>query len=217
LKAFVFFLGHVLGEDAEIVLYDVRDCAHSVIAMSETSWSGLSLGAPAPQLLIKMLQKESESHRSFRTNYEGRAEDGTVLRSSTYFIRDEHRELIGALVINIDFRKMDEAIHFLDDFMRLEHDAFTNSGNAMGRLGTSIEDIAINSIKEIVSRMNIPTERMSQKEKRDVVDKLNNHGIFLLKGIVHIVASELKTSEATIYRYLSTMKKNELSANFTMP
>ncbi|WP_051575247.1 transcriptional regulator [Sporolactobacillus terrae] len=217
MKAFVFFLSHVLGEDAEIVLYDVRNRAHSVIAMSETNWSGLSLGAPAPPLITKMLRKERESHRSFRTNYEGHAEDGTVLRSSTYFIRDEHRELIGALVINIDFRKMDEAIHFLDDFMGLEHDGFTNAGNAVDRLGTSIEDIAINSIKEIVSSMNVPSERMSQKEKRDVVDKLNSHGIFLLKGIVSIVASELKTSEATIYRYLSTMKKNELNVNFTMP
>ena len=39
-------------------------------------------------------------------------------------------------------------------------------------------------------------------EKKDVVDALDAHGVFLLKGIVSEVAPSLDVSEQTIYRYL---------------
>ena len=39
-------------------------------------------------------------------------------------------------------------------------------------------------------------------EKKEVVDALNDRGVFLLKGVVSEVASRLDVSEQTIYRYL---------------
>ncbi|WP_238558869.1 helix-turn-helix domain-containing protein [Yersinia pestis] len=39
-------------------------------------------------------------------------------------------------------------------------------------------------------------------EKKEIVKKLNEKGVFLLKGAVAEVAMRLETSEQTIYRYL---------------
>ncbi|MDN3954927.1 helix-turn-helix transcriptional regulator [Sporolactobacillus laevolacticus] len=213
-KKLVSFLGDVMGEDAEIILHDVRDLENSVIAVSETNLSGRKIGSPVTNLILKMLIEGKKSNKSFITNFEGEAQDGTVLRSSTYFIRDENDEIIGMLCININFKKMEEAIRYLSDFVGVDLRSDGKEESNIDHLSPSIEDIAISSIKEIVSSMNVPSERMSQQEKLEVVNKLNDNGIFLLKGIVGIVAKELKTSEATIYRYLSKMKKNELNISF---
>ncbi|MCO7127539.1 PAS domain-containing protein [Sporolactobacillus shoreicorticis] len=206
-----------MGDEAEIILHDVRDLEHSVIAISGTTLTGRRIGSPATRLLLKQLKEGKQSRRSFITNYEGRSNDGTVLRSSTYFIYDEHDEIIGMLCINISFRKMEEAIQYLGGFVGINWPAGIDLESPVEHFSPSIEDIAISSIKEIVSSVDVPSERMSQQEKLLVVHQLNNNGIFLLKGIVGIVAQELKTSEATIYRYLSKMKKNELKISFETP
>jgi predicted transcriptional regulator YheO len=200
-----------MGDDVEIILHEVQDLENSVIVTSSTNRNGRKMGSPVTDLIPKMLKEGRKSHKSFITNYEGKSKDGTVLRSSTYFIRNENDEIIGMLCINVNFERMEEAIRYLGGFVGLDRIEDKKRERNVAHLSPSIEDIAISSVKEIVSSLEVPSERMSQKEKLEVVHKLNNNGIFLLKGIVSVVAEELKTSEATIYRYLSKMKKNELT------
>jgi predicted transcriptional regulator YheO len=40
----------------------------------------------------------------------------------------------------------------------------------------------------------------------DIVKKLNDKGVFLIKGEVSRVAEYLKVSDATVYRYLNKIK-----------
>lgn len=217
-KQLVMFLGEVMGKDVEIILHDVTDLENSVVAISQTNLSGREIGSPVTNLILKILKEGKKTHKTFITNYEGRAKDGTTLRSSTFFIRDQSERIIGMLCVNVDFKRMERVIHYLRAFVggdlkldeHIVNDAERQS-HSVEHLSPSIEDIAASSIKEIVTSMNVPSERMSQQEKMEVVHRLNENGIFLLKGIVSIVSKELKTSEATIYRYLSKMKKNELS------
>ncbi|MET1250049.1 PAS domain-containing protein [Sporolactobacillus sp. STCC-11] len=206
-KDLVDFLGEVLGDDIEIILHDVTDLENSVVAISETNLSGREIGSPVTNLILKMLKEGRSQHKSFITNYEGVAKDGTVLRSSTFFIRNSKDEIIGMLCINIDYRKMEQVIDYLNKFVGVCKPAKKKSPPAVEHLSPSIEDLAKSSIKEIVGGVNIPPERMSQEERLEIIEKLNENGIFLLKGIVSIVAEELCTSEASIYRYLSKVKK----------
>lgn len=206
-----------MGEDVEIILHDVQDLENSTIAMSSTIRNGHKIGSRVTDLIPNMLKEGRKSHKSFIANYERKSKDGTVLRSSTYFIRNENDEIIGMLCINVNVERMEEAIQYLGDFVGIDRIEDKDRQENVAHLSPSIEDIAISSVKEIVSSMEVPSERMSLKEKLEVIHKLNNNGIFLLKGIVSIVAEELKTSEATIYRYLSKMKKNELTIDLDAP
>ncbi|MFT8362261.1 MAG: PAS domain-containing protein [Sporolactobacillus sp.] len=210
-KHLVDFLGEVFGDDVEIILHDVTDLENSVVAMSTTNLSGRTIGSPATNLILKTLKEGQENNKSYITNYEGVAQDGTTLRSSTYFIRDDNQKIIGMLCININYKKIEDIIGYLSKFVGV--DTNLHMTNDVEHLSPSIKDVATSSIKEIVSSMNVPAERMSQQEKLEVVQRLNDNGIFLLKGIVSIVAEELSTSEATIYRYLGKMKKSELNLN----
>ena len=49
--------------------------------------------------------------------------------------------------------------------------------------------------------------RMTMDEKKQVVKKLEEKGIFRLKGVVAEVADSLEVSDQTVYRYLKELGK----------
>ncbi len=48
-----------------------------------------------------------------------------------------------------------------------------------------------------------PVNRLNQEERKDIVEKLNEQGLFQLKGAISFVAKQFSCSTATVYRYLS--------------
>ncbi|MFT8872066.1 MAG: PAS domain-containing protein [Sporolactobacillus sp.] len=188
-----------------MVLHDVTDLEHSVIAITPTNLTGRAIGSPVTNLLLKTLKIGKNYHKDYLINYEGVAADGKKLRSSTLFIRDDDGEIIGMLCININCKKFDDMLAYLSKFATpaaQKQSALIEKEH----LSPSIKELAASSIREIINGMNVPPERMSQEEKMEVVRQLNDNGVFLLKGVVTTVASELNASEASIYRYLGKMK-----------
>ena len=47
---------------------------------------------------------------------------------------------------------------------------------------------------------------LSQDEKVKILQLLEERGIFMLKGVIPIVAQKLASSPASIYRYLNKIK-----------
>lgn len=66
-----------------------------------------------------------------------------------------------------------------------------------------VTTLANSIITKTISSLSMPPERLSPEEKIDIVQKLNDLGVFLLKGSVSEVADQLKISETTVYRYLN--------------
>lgn len=205
-KSFVSFLGEVLGDDVEVVLHDVTDLEKSVVAISETNLTGRAIGSPPTNLVLKILKDGKKYHKNYITNYVGIAADGTRLRSSTFFIRDEMNQIVGMLCINFNYEKFSHIIDYLQKYVDVNTRTVNRHTIEQEHLSPSIKDLAATSIKEIITSMDVPPDRMSQEEKMDVIRQLNENGVFLLKGIVSTVAKELSTSEASIYRYLGKMK-----------
>lgn len=51
-------------------------------------------------------------------------------------------------------------------------------------------------------RFQTTPDRFTAEEKLSIVREMDKRGVFLVKGSVSEVAKEIKSSEATIYRYL---------------
>lgn len=203
----VDFLGQVLGEDAEVALHDITNVDNSVVAISNNHVSGRSIGAPATNLVLKVLKEGKHNHKDYMVNYKGMSSSGKIFKSSTYFIKDDDNEIVGMLCINMNLEKFQEFRDFLGKFIQIEHDY--SKTDEIERFDNSVEEIALKSMEEIIRNIEIPPERMSQEEKIEVVRKLYDSGVFLLKGVVSEIAVQLKSSEATIYRYLSKIKKEQ--------
>ncbi|HBK67372.1 MAG TPA: YheO-like PAS domain protein [Firmicutes bacterium] len=203
----VDFLAEVLGSDAEVVLHDVSNIENSVVAIRNNHISGRKIGAPATNLALKVIKDPKFSNTHFITNYKGVSESGKTFKSSTYFIRNDKQQLIGTLCINIDVEKFAQFKNYLENLIRFPQE--DGDVNPVERFSSSVEGITFESIETIIKKNSISPERMSQDEKVEIIKELNNSGVFLLKGSVAEVASQLKVSEATIYRYLSKIKKKK--------
>ena len=199
----VDFLADVFGDDAEVVLQDVSDFNNSVISIRNNHISGRKLGAPATNLVLKVMNGNF-TDKNYVTNYRGVSAVGKVVRSSTYFIKDDKNVVVGMLCINIDIDKLVQLKNHLDGILKLPEEIFEKTTE---RFSVSAEGLASDSIETILEESGISPERMSQEEKMEVVYKLDKNGVFLVKGSICKVASVLNVSNATIYRYLSKIRR----------
>ena len=99
-KTTVKFLGSVLGPDYEVVLQDLSNINHSVIAIENGHISGRTIGSPLTSAVFQMLSSKVYEEDDFIANYKGVAENGHILRSSSMFIKDSNGNPIGLLCIN---------------------------------------------------------------------------------------------------------------------
>jgi len=148
--------------------------------------------------------------KDYLANYLGKAGNNKILRSATYFIKNNKGEIIGMLCINQDLTNILGIKHFFDEMVESVFPKQPNvqEPNYPEHFSVSLNDLLLTIFNEIFASTNITPERMTLEEKISIVQKLNAKGVFLLKGAVAEVAKYLGTSEATIYRYLKNNKKS---------
>lgn len=221
----VDFLGKALGPAYEITLHDIRP-NHNIIAIANGRVSGRAVGSPMTDTVRYMLSQKEYEHCDYRLNYTSQLTDGKVIRSSTMFIKDEEETPIGLLCINFD----DSRFHALtDNLLRQIHpDEFIQNHyptvNATDPLLLPVEpstddrsesfhgdmdDLMQNLFYEVAQSIGAPMNRLTLHERIQVISRLNEMGMFRLKGSVQFTAERLSCSQASIYRYLTQVKEEE--------
>ncbi|HYK72171.1 MAG TPA: PAS domain-containing protein [Pseudoneobacillus sp.] len=212
----VEFLGSVMGDHCEVVLHDVRDIENSIVEIKNSHISHRKVGGSLTDLALSILKNKSYLEKDFLLNYAGKTQEGKIVRSSTFFIKDENGEVMGMLCLNMDVSKIIETRNLLDilingaieipsNGLHLHGKSPEDETNPIEDFHTSIEELTTSIIMKTLSEAGIPSDRMSTDEKMEVIQKLNERGVFLIKGAVSEVATQLKSSEATIYRYLQKL------------
>ncbi|MCH4887942.1 YheO-like PAS domain protein [Acidaminobacter sp. JC074] len=210
-KIIVEFLGEILGDNVEIVLHDLTDLEESIIAISNGHISGRKLGGPVTDLALRMIKDVQYKNINYMTDYRSVSRNGKSFHSSTLLIRNHTRTLIGMLCFNFDFgdyysiKKSIENI--LPQYLKNQEDHHMESHMISEKLNDSIEHLVSHEIHEMNVYKNYEPKRLVQEEKIDIIRTLHDKGVFLIKGAVIEVASQLRISEATVYRYLSMIKR----------
>lgn len=215
------FLGDTLGPDYEVVLHDLSDRDHSIVAIANGHVSGRSVGAPLTTMALSDLKQGVYQRADFRANYSGLADNGKMLRSSTFFIKDAEGRMQGLLCINFDdsrYQELSERLLQLrhpDDFVVANFVYNADLGLLQEEAKESSETFH-NSIAGVISEtMNlaladkgVAPDRLTLEEKLAVITALDDKGVFLLKGAIREVAAALRCSQASVYRYLGRVHGN---------
>ncbi len=195
------------GNNCEVVLHDLSHVDSSLVAIAGNV-TNRSIGAPITNFVLEILQKEG-SDAEDRIGYISKTKDGKTLKSSTTFIRNQG-EIIGVFCIN----------YCLDDYLMAKN-VIENfcSGNTIDRktneLNTStnmefyannVEEFVENIIKDVLQQEKRKLQMIDKQERLDLVCKLNDKGVFLVKGAIDIVAKRLGSSKYTIYNYLEKLR-----------
>lgn len=204
----VHFLGGCLDANTEIVLYSLDNIKSSIITIHNGHISGRKIGDPLSNFAISKMKDKGKDGPPYYLNYLGLSKDNTPLRSSSYFILDKSGIPRGVLTINIDVTKYQKAAELLNQLAFLpgvENIAGDNCD--VDRLQSTPKDLIMDIIYDVTGNKEIETTRLTMDEKLEVVKRLNLENFFLMKGAVSQIASVLDTSEASIYRYLSKVNR----------
>lgn len=218
----VEFLGKILGPDYEIALHDISRKKCSVVAITNGYISGRTVGAPLTNVAMQLIAEKAYETRDWKLNYRGVSASGNILRCSTLFIKDDRGVLAGLLCINFDdsrYRELSKRVFTLchpDEYVSrniavnaipvstdseeyLEQETFYNS----------ISSVTRDALLSVMNAENLPADRLTQAEKLKIIQLLSQKGVFTLKGAIPIVAQNLSCSKASIYRYLSKIKREK--------
>ncbi|WP_462410700.1 helix-turn-helix transcriptional regulator [Neobacillus sp. Marseille-QA0830] len=208
-KPMVEFISKIYGKNCEVILHDLRNMEKSIIAISNNHITCREIEGPITGLALKILQAKEYEHKNYITNYVGRvANTDKILKSSTFFIKDEEMNVIGMLCVNIDVTELHQARMTLDNLLMIENLEDTkDEDNRQEQFTPTMEELLHQTIVEVLKGYDPDPSRILLEEKKKIVGDLHTKGVFLLKGAVTEVANRLDTSEPTIYRYLKEFQQ----------
>ena len=201
----VDFIADCMGGNTEVVLHDLTDWHKSVVAIRNGHLSGREVGSPITDLSLNILKTASFEQLPYMANYQGVAKNGHSLKSSTFFIKDDTGAMVGMLCVNTDYHALTEAHLQLESLISAL--GIQTGGGVTENFTMNVSDLVQANLFRVCPNLEELVGRMSQKDKLEIVEKLDELGTFLVKGSIVCVAEKLGVSVPTIYRYLNMIRK----------
>ncbi|OLR64346.1 helix-turn-helix transcriptional regulator [Peptoniphilus porci] len=197
-------IGKTFGNQCEVVLHDLSQPENSVVYLVNPNVTDRKIGDTFDYLMNKILLKE-KFNKDTLINYYFTARNGSKIKSSTVFLRDTNKKIIGAICINIKIDMFNQIQEMLDYFTGNNNQQNTNKFD-ISQI-ESIEDV----IDEIISKI-IPenSTNLSKARKKEIIQFLDAKGVFNSKGTIDKVALQLGISKVTVYSYMDELKKDRL-------
>ena len=202
----VDFWGEVCGPSYEILIHDVSEPNHSIVKIVNNHISQREVGSPLTDLAMNLIETQEYKTKSHVANYLGKTKEGRHLVASTFFIK-ENGELIGLLCVNHDTHAIQDIFDDLEIFIE-NHALYPNPDKAkyQENFDNNINDHMFEIVDKEINGSSVAPDRMTTSEKKAIISKLNDYGVFAVRGMIPYIAKQLCTSEPTIYRYLREVK-----------
>ena len=194
----------VFGERCEVVIHDFNDIAQSVVHI-EGNVTHRSVGAPLTRTMMRMLDEFGDQVPD-KIAYKITTEDGKVLRCASIFVRDDAGRLEGCLAINFNISDFMFFSQAFSDFTFIPGDNGGPNKDSLVNFSEKPERSMASIIDAVVARQGKPPAMMDKAEKLAVVRRLEQAGVFMVKGSVNYLARVLGASRFTIYNYLKEVR-----------
>lgn len=196
-------LAKTFGSSCEVVVHDLRQPEQSVVFVANGTVTGRQVGQSFDQL-VKQVMLSDKLEEDYVANYYFVSSNGKRIRSSTQLIRNDKKELEGALCINVDMEPVYSQLACLEAMLP----ASFNVGNLklQPEETLNVSDMVSDLIDNIVG--DIHGEELSREERLHKIRFMQDKGIFLMKGSVDRVAQKMGINKVTVYSYLDEIKKN---------
>jgi len=177
----------------------------------------VKVGAPLTDLAKRIIENNDWEEYDYITGYEGRTQDGKLLRSSTFFIKDNGK-LIGMLCINLDTSHYSQISELL---LSLGGLAMSGKAVLIGNEHDSNQETFVNSIEDSFTSIirnlygNEIPDNFTQEDRLNIIQNLDEKEIFEIKTAISYIAPKLKCSESSVYRYLQKVRKEKLKSHLT--
>jgi len=202
-------IAKTFGPDCEVLLHDMSNLENSIIMIENGHVTGREVGSPLTDLGLYFLQSDLFKDTDFIANYQTENKYGKKLKSTTIFIRNDKKKIIGFLCINYALDHLTEIRKKIDDFCAINKDVDKNVFNNKENeefFADNLDDLLERIFIKAQEKLGKPIEKMQKDDKLELVRHLQKRGFFLVKGNIDKIAIRLNVSRYTIYNYLSEIK-----------
>lgn len=210
LTSVVKTVGSIVGKNTEVVLHDLTNPAHSVVAIANGHITGRVVGSPVLagpgqdlgfNAVVQIPEQTASPEPVVLENYQTRLASGAVLHSATAIYRDSSGTPFAGFCINADLSGLHAARACLDQLLGTSSVTEVKSIEQpdMELLMTEIIQSALNTTAS-------SNRAMKKQAKIEAVRQMHERGMFIVKGGIEKAAAALGVSRYTIYNYLDEIK-----------
>ncbi|MCE3262242.1 MAG: DNA-binding protein [Pseudoduganella sp.] len=185
-------LGRTLAPFTEVVLHDLLDPEHAVLAI-HNNLSGRAVGDPATELGLARIA--DPAFPQVLANYRNNFPDGRPAKSTSIGIKDRNQQYIAALCMNVDLNLFRSLQAMLAQFGNVDPAAAVTESLAPAAGADAIRA----HIEQFAARRSATPRALKADERRALMRELSEAGLLDMRRSMETIAAHLGVSRATVY------------------
>ena len=183
------------GSEVEVVLHDYsKEEKHTIIDIVNGEITGRKIGDYADKHGLEAIPGEADDGNTY--NEIIFTENGTILKGSTYNIRDEAGNIIGGICINQDITEQVRITNYLQ-----ERNGYKGTHDQQADIAN-----ALNIIQDAFLAVGKHPSAMTKDDKILFIKCLDDKGAFLISKSGPRICELLGISKFTLYHYLDIIR-----------
>jgi len=194
-------IANQFGGKCEVVLHDLtKNYNHTIVDIRNGQVTNRAIGGCGSNLGLEVLRGTVVDGDRF--NYVTHTSDGRIIRSSSIYLQNDEKKVIGSLCINYDITDTVQFEGYLKHFNHYElgqEEVFEQDVNGL-------LDYLIVQGQNIIGK---DAQQMTKEDKMDFIGFLDEKGAFLVTKSSEKICEMLEISKFTFYNYLETYRNKK--------
>ena len=203
LKQLAHGLAIQFGSSCEIAIHDLKtkDLEKSIVYIENGHVSNRQTGDGPSGIVLETLQSDPSTIHD-KLSYLTKTEDGRILKSSTFYIRDDDGSISYIFSLNYDITAFTAASTAIQSLIATKDKLPDLTGDSPRQITHNVNELLDLLIEQAVAKVGKPVAMMNKDDKVAVVQYLDNAGAFLITKSGDKVSSYLGISKFTLYSYM---------------
>ena len=203
LKQLAHGLAIQFGSSCEIAIHDLKtkDLEKSIVYIENGHISNRQIGDGPSGIVLETLQSDPSTIHD-KLFYLTKTEDGRILKSSTFYIRDDDGSISYIFSLNYDITAFTAASTAIQSLIATKDKLPDLTGDSPRQITHNVNELLDLLIEQAVAKVGKPVAMMNKDDKVAVVQYLDHAGAFLITKSGDKVSSYLGISKFTLYSYM---------------
>ena len=203
LKQLAHGLAIQFGSSCEIAIHDLKtkDLEKSIVYIENGHVSNRQTGDGPSGIVLETLQSDPSTIHD-KLSYLTKTEDGRILKSSTFYIRDDDGSISYIFSLNYDITAFTAASTAIQSLIATKDKLPDLTGDSPRQITHNVNELLDLLIEQAVAKVGKPVAMMNKDDKVAVVQSLDHAGAFLITKSGDKVSSYLGISKFTLYSYM---------------
>lgn len=203
LKQLAHGLAIQFGSSCEIAIHDLKtkDLEKSIVYIENGHISNRQTGDGPSGIVLETLQSDPSTIHD-KLSYLTKTEDGRILKSSTFYIREDDGSISYIFSLNYDITAFTAASTAIQSLIATKDKLPDLTGDSPRQITHNVNELLDLLIEQAVAKVGKPVAMMNKDDKVAVVQYLDHAGAFLITKSGDKVSSYLGISKFTLYSYM---------------